>query len=427
MDYSHPNAVYLYRDEEDAGTKRRLRRRVMFSDTWGNDYMEFVERNLLTLCSGLAYRKRANRLDNAQRMNALIFDFDGVGKREIKNLIYRFGKEAEGQVRTLPTPTYLVLSGNGVHLYYVFQEPVDLYPNIKLQMKAMKHALTFRIWEYQATSTQKEIQYQSINQGFRMVGSINERHGTEVRAFRVGERVTLDYLNPYTRADSRVDVNKPFRPSVMTRAEAKGKYPEWYERVVIGKSRKLKKWDIAGKQGDSLYRWWLEKADTIKGGHRYFFMMCLAIYACKCDIPKKRLREDMQAAFDILRSIEHESGDILMQNDVDSAMEAYGKEYYNFTISDIERLSGLRIERNKRNGRKQADHIKLMNFIRDEINKNVNWREGAGRPSGSGTKKDIIKNYRLIKPDAKKIDCHRDTGLSRTTIDKWWSAADGKE
>ena len=35
-------------------------------------------------------------------------------------------------------PTFLVLSGNGLHLYYVFEEPIDLYPNIKIQLKKPK-------------------------------------------------------------------------------------------------------------------------------------------------------------------------------------------------------------------------------------------------------------------------------------------------
>ena len=73
-------------------------------------------------------------------------------------------------------------------MYYVFEEPIDLYPNIKLQLKALKYDLTFRMWEYKSTSTKKEIQYQSINQSFRMVGSINGKYGTEIKAFQTGHR-----------------------------------------------------------------------------------------------------------------------------------------------------------------------------------------------------------------------------------------------
>ena len=135
-DFSHPNAIYLYRDEE----RGRERRRIMLKDTWEQDYMEYVEQNPLTLCSGLVYRRRANKLQNAQRMNALIFDLDGVGLMELRNLFLRFGGDPE-KLRRLPMPTFIVLSGTGLHIYYVFQEPVDLYPNIKVQLKSLKYNL----------------------------------------------------------------------------------------------------------------------------------------------------------------------------------------------------------------------------------------------------------------------------------------------
>ena len=71
-----------------------MRRRIMFSDQWENDYMEFIEQNPLTLCSGLSYRGKSNKLEHAQRMNALIFDLDGVGLKELRNLFLRFGGDA---------------------------------------------------------------------------------------------------------------------------------------------------------------------------------------------------------------------------------------------------------------------------------------------------------------------------------------------
>ena len=89
---------------------------------------------------------------------------------------------------------------------------------------------------------------------------IRDRHGTELVAFRTGERVTLDYLNAYAKPENRGDVNKPFSPSKMTRAEAREADPEWYERVVVRGEKGRKKWDIAGKvHGDdpyALYHWW---------------------------------------------------------------------------------------------------------------------------------------------------------------------------
>ena len=415
-DFTKPNAVYLYQDGRDSGTGRLLRRRIMLADTWEDDYAEYVEGNPLTLCSGLSFRGKRNRLQNAQRMNALVFDLDGVGAHELRNLFLRFGKPAEW-IRTMPMPTFLVASGGGLHVYYVFERPVDLFPNIKLQLKALKYDLTFRLWEFKATSTQKEIQYQSISQGFRMVGSVNGKYGNAVRAFQTGGRVTLEYLNQYAKPDNRVDILKPFKPSRMTKAEAKEAYPEWYQRVVAGQQQKMKKWDIKGKQGYALYEWWLRQIGEVKGGHRYYFMMCLVIYACKCDVPREKLEEDLYAAFEQLRLVEHDNP--LTEDDIRSALETYNREYYNFTIADIEKLTDIRIERNKRNGRNQKKHMEVMRAVQSVVN--PDWRQGNGRPSAE---KDIWE-YMAAHKEARKAEVIRCTGKDKKTVYKYYDRIKG--
>ena len=416
-DFSHPNAIYLYQDEKDVGTQRRLRRRIMLDDTWADDYREFVECNGMTLCSGLTYHSRSNKLQYAQTMNALIFDLDGVGRKELERVLER--TTGAGTVyRSIPKPTFIVLSGRGLHLYYVFDEPIALYPNIKLQLKSLKHDLTFRIWEYKGTSQVESIQYQSIGQGFRMVGSINSKYGNTVTAFQIGGRVSLDFLNSYViKPENRVDVNRPYRPSRIDRAAAAELYPEWYQRVVVEGNKRPKKWNIGYRKKKqvkdyALYEWWKRRVTEIEGGHRYFYLMCLVIYACKCDVPKKQLKADLQECFEILRTYKHDNE--LTQADVDSALECYSKDYYNFTIADIELLTDIRIERNKRNGRNQEQHMAVMRAIQDVVN--PNWRDGNGRPS----KKQIVYDWLYAHPFGSKSECKADTGLTYPTIRKWW-------
>lgn len=421
-DFSHPNAIYLYKDEQDP-KRRALRRRIMLNDTWEEDYTEFVEENPMTLCSGLTYHSRANRLKDAQCMNALIFDLDGVGLNEIQSLFLRFGGDPN-ELRRLPMPTYLVASGSGLHIYYVFDKPIDLYPNIKLQLKSLKYDLTFRMWDYKGTTQVEEIQYQSINQSFRMVGSTNAKYGSVIRAFRTGERVTLEYLNGYAKEKNRVNLKKPFRPSQMRLEEAKEKYPDWYQRMVVEGHREPKKWDIKGKQGYALYDWWLNHVNEIKGGHRYFFLMCMAIYACKCDVPKKKLREDMKKALAELERVEHHnpdgSEDHMHPEDIKSAMEAYDKAYYNFTINDIEHLTDVRIERNKRNGLKQNQHLYLARRRKEDMKAiELPMKAPEGRPKGSGTAQQRVAAYQAEHPEATVTEIARGLGISRTTVYKW--------
>ncbi len=430
-DFSHPNAIYLFRNMnyEDSDKQPRMHRRVMLNDTWENDYMEYVEKSPCCLCGGLAYRTNVNQLNNAQKMYAMIFDLDGVGKNELLTLFKRFELPSDhASGRTLPRPTFINCSGNGLHLVYQFDVPIDLYPNIKTQLKSLKHDLTFRIWHYGSTTTVKNIQYQSINQGYRMVGSLNEKHNVTVKSFRTGEKISLAYLNEYVPENSRVDINRPFQPSKMTRAEAAIAYPDWYERVVEHGNKNLVKWDIAGKvHGDdpyALYHWWKKKASMAKGGHRYFFLMCMAIYACKCDYPYEELEKDMWEIYEILKLVEHDNP--MKPFDVESALEAYDKEYYNYTIDDIIRLSDIPFEKNIRHYQNQADHLEEARAIRDirQKRKGTKWTDNNGRPKGSISKKnkarDKVITWHKANPEGTKAECNRETGVSPKTIRKWW-------
>ena len=172
-----------------------------------------------------------------------------------------------------------------------------------------------------------------------------------------------------------------------------------------------------GDDPHALYHWWLRRIGEIKGGHRYFFLMCMAIYAYKCGVSKKQLCQDMQEAFEDLQMVKHEN--VLTEDDVKSALEAYDKEYFNFTIADIEALTDVRIERNKRNGRKQDLHLRLARG-QLAILKQAG-EKSQGRPVGSGTAQAKVLEWRRQNPDGRKIDCRRDTGLDPKTIRKWWS------
>lgn len=104
------------------------------------------------------------------------------------------------------------------------------------------------------------------------------------------------------------------------------------------------------------------------------------------------------------------------RGDIRSALEAYDKEYYNFTISDIEALTNVRIDRNKRNGRKQEQHLQFARGIRG-VKANLGEHvSGGGRPSA----RERVHEWREQHPEGRKADCYRDTGLDPKTIRKWW-------
>lgn len=87
------------------------------------------------LMSPISYAGKSRKSENARFMYALAIDLDGVETIDnFQRLIeqYERGEEyvSHNVYWGLPTPTYLVSSGTGIHIYYVFKEPVPLFKNI---------------------------------------------------------------------------------------------------------------------------------------------------------------------------------------------------------------------------------------------------------------------------------------------------------
>jgi DNA invertase Pin-like site-specific DNA recombinase len=99
-----------------------------------------------------------------------------------------------------------------------------------------------------------------------------------------------------------------------------------------------------------------------------------------------------------------------------SALEAYDKEYYTFTIADIEMLTDVRIERNKRNYQKQEWHLDDMRGKKARMkNRGQTFKNPEGRPD----KEQIIKEYIQAHPDARVTDIAKALGVSRPTVYKY--------
>ena len=379
--------------------------------TWYDDYINFVEENPMTLCSGLSYRGRSNKLENAQSIHALVFDLDSVGLKEI-NILFKRMDLNPYLIRSIPKPTYVVMSGTGLHLYYFFDVALDLFPNIKSQFRELKHVLTSLIWEYRETTQEENIQYQGINQGFRMVGSRNDKYNLEIKAFKTGNRVTLDYMNSYCHDETkRVEVKEKFFTK-HTLEEARMKFPEWYDKVIIHKNKKPNNWIVKR----DLYEWWKTKIPHVKGGHRYYYLMVLVIYAVKCDIPKKEVENDLYELYENIKKIEHSHE--LSLEDIDSALEVYDPSYHNFPIDVIVEKTGIQIAKNKRNYRSQKQHLERARAVQEIDYPDGEWRNVNGAPS----KEVEIFFWRKMNPTGTRAQCHRETKIDPKTIRKWWDS-----
>ena len=259
--------------------------RILLEDTIMDTLKEAQEADF-SIVNGLTYFGRKNIQAAAHQMYAMIFDLDGVTEDTLMDFF-------SGAIRadTYPTPNYISLSGHGVHLYYLFEEPVSLYPNMKVLLKEIKYALIRLMWN-PYTSTEERRQYQGINQSFRLIGGKTKIPGVRVRAFKViDQKYTVKDLYDRVADAVGLDFDKKLieREKKLTLEEAAEKYPEWYQRRIIEGDTSKGRWT----DKRDLYDWWKRQIATgATHGHRYFCVMALCIYGVKCDISQEEVEAD---------------------------------------------------------------------------------------------------------------------------------------
>lgn len=370
------------------------------------------------LIAPISYIGKSRHSENARLLYAIAIDLDGIEKENNLEVLFNQIEKneffAEGGVFWgIPRPTFLVSSGTGLHLYYVFEEPIRLYPNVAKELEKLKRRMTWQIWTQGASERSDDIEYESLFQGFRMVGTTAKKdrtkRGTKAIAYRFGDKVTIEYLNKSVPPEHRFNVYELHNK--WTLEEAKNKFPQWYDRRIVKKAPRGT-WTCKR----DLYDWWLRRIREVKQGHRYWSVMTLAVYAKKCAISYDELVADAIDLIPFLDSLG--KNDPFTKSDVMKAVEAYNDNYMTYPIDTIMTRTGIPIQKNKRNYRPQAEHIKVMTAIRDIVK--PNWRNKNGRPKGSGTKAKIIQQWRKANPEGRKIDCIRETGISKPTVLKWW-------
>lgn len=406
--YEHTNkgnGFVVYQD-----TDEKYKTRMIFDDLNLKNLLSFKT----AFMSPISYFGKNRTAANARELYALVFDVDEVGVEQLENFFgYYFCSYNKsfptGNYERLPMPTYVVNSGGGVHLYYVFENPIPMYPNIQKQLKKLKYELTERLWNGD-TSELKTKQFQGINQGFRLVGGKTKK-GEETTCYKVGNKITLEYLNKYVSEENRIQ--DTFYHSKLTLEQAKKKYPEWYhQRFELG--RQKKNWTCKR----DLYDWWKAKYQQAEFHHRYFYVMCLTVYALKCGIDFEELKKDAYSFQEELFKKSPQNPFTIY--DVDSALEMYQECYRSFPRDEISKLSGIKIKPNKRNGRTQEKHLQGARAIRD-IN-NENWRNGNGRKSV----KEAVFKFLEMNPQATWKEFSELTDMSRAVFFKYKKLHFGK-
>lgn len=393
-------AVELLPIEKD---KINARRYILNNDL---DIMDnLLESDNFIIISPISYIGRSRKAENARYIYALAIDLDGVERLpQLRDLFHQINN-----VDYLPKPTYIVWSGQGLHLYYQFKKPIPCFRNITKQLQVLKNALTKKIWNGFVTSLEGQVQIQSLFQGFRMVGGVT-KGGHRTAAYLIGEKIDIDYLNSFV--DEKSQVKEMVYKSSLTLKEAQEKYPEWYQKRIVEKKPKGV-WICK----EAVYQWWLNELKAkIEVGHRYYAVMVLAIYAKKCGVSREQLEQDAFGLFDFLEAKTTEENNHFKREDILAALELYNDNYFTFPIDTITQLTDIHIEKNKRNFRKQAIHLERARAVQKIDYPEGEWRNKEGRP----TKAELVKEWRKLHPLGTKAECKKELNISLNTVKKWW-------
>jgi hypothetical protein len=367
---------------------------------------ELLQSDNFIIISPISYCGKSRESKNARFIYALAFDIDGITEEQhIIDLFYQM------ENKILPLPTYTVFSGSGLHLYYQFETPIPCFKNIVVQLAELKKDLTKSLWNKFTTELYKSPQIESLFQGFRLVGGVT-KNGERTKAFKTGNVISINYLNDFV--DEKNKVVRYTYKSDLTLSVAAEKFPDWYEKRIIQQQPKGT-W-ICKRD---LFEWWKRRMfEGVQEGHRYYCVMCLAIYAKKCGVSKEELESYAFSLVNEFDKLTTRKDNKFTRADILAALEMYNDNYIRFPIKSISSLTNIPIEKNKRNGRKQKEHIKYMNTIRKfKIDMGEIVLSGG---SGAPTKEHIVREWQKENPNGTQYRCVKDTGLSVNTVKKWW-------
>lgn len=406
-----PCGIVRWRDRREKSRKKFVRRFV-YDDLDALEDVFGTPECYMPLCSFVG--KRAT-VQNARWCHGIAIDLDYVDVQHLGDFLH--------QARTgyyFPLPNFVVNSGTGLHVYYVFERPIALTDQSVQALNQLKKNVVNLVWN-KYTSMDPHKQVQGIVQGYRVPGT-QTKLGKDylVSAFKMSdERVMPETFEPFLPFWDR-DLAPLFAKVRTPLAQAKELWPEWYQRRIvegIPKSQTAGKWHIKR----DLYEWWLRTMrEGARDGNRYACLKALAAYATKCDVPEDDVRDLAEEMLPWLDSLTKMETNHFTRDDMEDALRAgfnTAKSMERYPIKEIERTTGIQIPRNKRNGRKQAVHLmgaRAIQEINDKVN-GTNWRAGNGRKS----KRDLIRNYAAEHPGENHSQIARALGVSRPTVIKW--------
>ena len=265
-----------------------------------------------------------------QSTSCLYIDLDHVAAKQLRRFCDAdfFGHR----------PTYLVNSGNGVHLVYVLQEPVQTYNWAKKLLKRIHRALLTVFRQHHFDADLKT----GISHAYRIVGSLTKL-GQVCRAYWVGGCMTIEAL---TRSVG-VTWARPQKPVYPGVKSVRASYAPHAKR--------------------SFYAYLVEKiAERTQEGHRYTALFALTCVGYKCGMALEAISEDVMYLAAVLG---------LPQREAKHALEVCNPEKARTVrAATLEDWLGWSFDRKtKRNGRTRKEHLAKVAADRTTASRRRVW------------------------------------------------------
>ena len=443
---------------------------VLFRNDWKDKLKKSMDYPF-AIINPIAYYGGRNVQARSGMAYGLMLDLDGVDEKRLTALMGpMFFSDG-----IYPMPNIIGLSGNNIHLVYLFERPVNLTQKMKLWLRYLKLNLIFTTWNRYTSSIEKQ-QLGSLNQGFRILsGGRTKIEGIRTKCFAVkkntkwelfGPGSLSEYITPVTEELVLKHMQKPELPEIagvdlygkprVNWEEAKERWPEWAEEVEKAKAEGRPRQIGGYKVNRNLYDFWKKQINISPYvGTRYYRIWSLSVVAAKCRLDFKELKKDadeLQKKFDLIGAplfpfSESDERDAL-QGFYDEKARRYTyrllcgytgipyepkgrkptpyKEAY-YLQKEMEALrNGETYEREKFTQReafekfaKEKGHLMLKKKQKEEpdffkrIQKNRKTHAGA------------IKAWIVAHPYGLKKQCAADLGITWQTVNNHWSAAGG--
>ena len=422
----HPNAILnSIKDPEYRGWTFN---RILFDDF---EVLRELKGHQFVITSPVGFFGKSRKAANAFTIYGIAIDLDYVEINNLRDLIFQMINNV------IPVANFIVNSGTGLHVYYIFETPVPAYEHYKIGLSKLKTALTKIVWNTYTSSSDKR-QFQGIFQGYR-VPETQTKLGKKylVTAFQFNRnKISFDYLNDFI-IDEKYHFH--YDEDYLTIEAAKQLYPEWYQRRII-EEREIGDYALTESEKKRRRAWYESWKKRLKkgayDGNRFYCIGILFNYAMKAGIPLDEVREDALTLVPFLNSLTEDETNEFTEDDVFDAEMYYDRKFIKIGREFILRKTKIDIGITKRSPPEKRirrkplpeDPNRNCNLkarawgVRDVLYPNGSWRNSDGRPKGAQNKSKSAAYRRVAdfiaehseETNVSKIA--KDAGASRGTV-----------